>query len=494
MFTPEQFRFVLWFYAVDENGRFLYRDLTLQRLKGWGKDPLAAILCVAELVGPSRFGGWTDDGEPVGIENPAAWVQVAAVSESQTRNLMLLIPQYVPKRTRLEYGMEIGKEKTTARDGTRRLETITTSFRSQEGARPTLIIGEEPHHWLSSNGGHDLYDVLERNTTKAKGGNARLFWITNAFMPSEDSIGERNRLAYEKLEAAELLENSGLFYDSLEAPAEAPLDEASARAVLPVIRGDSVWLDIDTIVKSILDPRNPPQRSRRFWYNQIASTAETLIPTHIWGPAEIKGAKLQPGDEIILGFDGGRSEDATALVALRLSDRCLIPLLIRERPKALARGWEVDRTEFSDAVDHAFSHYKVRAFFADVSGWESYVDKWSDEYRDVLLVKATPGKSSVGYDMRGHQEEITHFNEGLVGSIHDQTIHHNGDPTLREHVMNTRGRVNRYGLTFDKTSRGDDRTLHNDAYAASLLAFIAMNKYLESGKRPKERSGQMWAF
>lgn len=34
--TPEQKRFVLWFYAIDESGRFLYREYVLQRLKGWG--------------------------------------------------------------------------------------------------------------------------------------------------------------------------------------------------------------------------------------------------------------------------------------------------------------------------------------------------------------------------------------------------------------------------------------------------------------------------
>ncbi|WP_241695036.1 hypothetical protein [Streptomyces sp. C] len=35
-FTREQLRFVLWWYAVDENGRFVYRKGVLQRLKGWG--------------------------------------------------------------------------------------------------------------------------------------------------------------------------------------------------------------------------------------------------------------------------------------------------------------------------------------------------------------------------------------------------------------------------------------------------------------------------
>lgn len=35
-FTSEQLRFVLWWYAIDRHGNFLYRKGTLQRLKGWG--------------------------------------------------------------------------------------------------------------------------------------------------------------------------------------------------------------------------------------------------------------------------------------------------------------------------------------------------------------------------------------------------------------------------------------------------------------------------
>ena len=36
-YTPEQARFILWWYAVDARGRFVFRDGVLQRLKGWGK-------------------------------------------------------------------------------------------------------------------------------------------------------------------------------------------------------------------------------------------------------------------------------------------------------------------------------------------------------------------------------------------------------------------------------------------------------------------------
>lgn len=35
-FTLEQLRFILWWYAIDETGRFVYRTGVLQRMKGWG--------------------------------------------------------------------------------------------------------------------------------------------------------------------------------------------------------------------------------------------------------------------------------------------------------------------------------------------------------------------------------------------------------------------------------------------------------------------------
>jgi len=35
-FTDEQARFLAWWYAVDERGRFVYRRGVLRRLKGWG--------------------------------------------------------------------------------------------------------------------------------------------------------------------------------------------------------------------------------------------------------------------------------------------------------------------------------------------------------------------------------------------------------------------------------------------------------------------------
>ena len=97
-FTPEQARFVLWWYAINPQGRFLYRSGMFRRMKGHGKDPLAAALCCVEFVGPCRYGGLDRQGEPIAEPHSASWIQVAAVSKDQTRNTMTLFPGMLSRK------------------------------------------------------------------------------------------------------------------------------------------------------------------------------------------------------------------------------------------------------------------------------------------------------------------------------------------------------------------------------------------------------------
>ena len=46
-YTMEQARFLLWFHALNPDGSRMYHSAVLQRLKGWGKDPLAAATSLA---------------------------------------------------------------------------------------------------------------------------------------------------------------------------------------------------------------------------------------------------------------------------------------------------------------------------------------------------------------------------------------------------------------------------------------------------------------
>jgi len=499
-FTREQMRFILWWYAVDEHGRFAYRKGVLQRLKGWGKDPVAAVLCMIEFVGPSQFSHWaTEDdvetgnarkvGDPVGKAHPRAWVQVAAVSRDQTRNTMTIFPGLISEKAKAEFDIEMGAELIRAKDKKVRLEAVTSSYRALEGARSTFVILNETHHWVKGNNGDKMYETVDGNATKRKG---RYLAITNAYLPGEDSVAERMREAYDKSLEGKFAQLR-IMYDSVEAPPGAPLTPEFARQVLEKVRGDAIWLDIDDIIQSILDTTISPARSRRMWYNQIVADEDALFSAEDWDPMFAQEF-LQPNDVVVLGFDGSKNRDATALVAIRASDRLIQPLGIWERPDGEeGKNWSVPRESVEAAVQAAFALFKVVGFYADVEQWESHIADWSEDYGEQLEVRAS-GSSSIGWDMRGSLKRSTLANEALMGAIiaHRFKVAEKAKPmnatndevdiawTLRRHVMNTRRRENNYGVSFGKESKNSHRKV--DGYAALLLAYQALLDWVERGK------------
>jgi phage terminase large subunit-like protein len=482
-FTPEQVRIVLRWFEIDDAGAFKRRSGTIRRLKGWGKDPFLAVLSLVEFVGPCRFGGWDSAGEPIAVPHTSPWVQIAATSMTQTKNTMRLMPGLISPRMIEEYGVDIGKEVIYSRAGGV-LEAVTSSPRSLEGGRATFVLLNETQHWLANNSGHDMAMTIAGNIGKSRGGGARSMQITNAPLPGEDSVAEQTWEAWSKVQAGELVD-SGMYYDSIEAPATVDLgDEESLRAGILAARGDATWLDIDWIISTIYQGTYPPWQSRRMFLNQLTAPDDALVAVHEWD-ACASADRLEPGDEIVLGFDGGRRDDATALVAIRINDRLVQPLGIWEAPDGPAgQDWEVDREAVDGIVRHTFEVYKVRAMFADVALWESYVDQWSQDFRRKLRIKAST-RSAVGRDMRGGLKELTEANERLVAAIVDGKLKHTGHQSLRRHVLNTRRRLNAYGVSFGKEHRESKRKV--DAYAAMMLADLARRTLLESPKYRKRR-------
>jgi hypothetical protein len=487
-FTPEQLRFVLWWYALDERGEFIYSSGVMQRLKGHGKDPLAAVLCLVELVGPCRFSHWDASGQPVGQRNPAAWVQIAAVNQSQTRNTARLFPSIMSDHFKATYDVRSGAEITYAMGSRVQLEAVTSSYRSLEGGRSSFILLNETHHWVSGNNGHQMYDTIVNNATKMDG---RYLAITNAYMPGEDSVAERWREAYDKTVEGKTAD-VGMMYDSLEAPSHAPMDPLVLPIILDMVRGDSKWLKIPSIMKSILNATIAISRSRRMWLNQIVAEEDALYGAPQWDPLHVEDAELMAGDEIVLGFDGGKTDDATALVAIRVRDSIAFPLGIFEKPDGPAGdGWEINRELVDSLVHETFQLYEVKGFYADVALWESYIHDWEKQYGETLAVKAE-GFSAIGWDMRQSQKKVTRSHERLMRTIFDGKLWHGGEyglnRTLRRHVLNARKRSNNYGISFGKESRESPRKV--DAYAALLLAFECLHDLQTRGKSTKKKSGR----
>lgn len=559
--TREQKRFLLWWYAIDDRGRFIFRDGVLQRLKGWGKDPIVAVIAAVEFVGPCRFGGWITDeaeahelglevGDPRGIDHPRAWIQIAAVSKDQTRNTMTLFPGLFSPACMAACGIkkgDIGKEIIYAQGGSRRIEAVTSSPRAIEGGRPTFVVRNETHHWIASNEGHEMAAVIDRNVTKSKDGAARALSITNAYDPADDSVAQHERESWE-LQKAGLSIDTGVLYDSLEAPDDARLrppksadgiepSEAEIRAyigaVIEAVRGDASWLDVERIVNSILDPQNPPSRSRRFYYNQIVASEDAWCD-----PKAIRAAVNPlvnrsglthsvdmlragwlaiPTEPVVMFFDGSKSRDATGLIGCTVEDGDVFTIGVWQKPAGEAgKTWTVPRNEVDERVDEAFDRFNIIAFWGDPSHaqdddatryWDGYLDAWHRRYKDRLRKEAwavTWGTKahSIMWDMTSPErqaqfvagaemfvEEIENLDDD---GLHAPLFRHDGHPALIDHLGNARRYPTRWGVSLWKGSRESAKKvdLAVCAVGARMLRRLVLNKAVEEPE--SDQPGELW--
>lgn len=486
-FTSEQARAVLWGYAIDTDGRFLYRRFLFQRCKGHGKDPMVAALALFEAVGPCRLDYIDENGDVHGRPISDAYIQIAAVNLQQTRNTSDLFGALLTDEAREQYNFNLGQEVSYARGGLVQIHCVTSSPRALEGKRPTFMISNEAQWHVETNKGHAMYGVMTGNMAKRPlRSQCHMLIIANAPIPGQDSICERLIESYRNTMIGKG-DDRDLLYDSLEAPLNVPATRKDIMDVMEVIRGDSVWLDPESVVADFFDATNPITESRRKWLNTIQSSDDAVL-SNVTIDATQREGFLSPGDEIVLGFDGGRTDDSTALIAIRIHDRLAVPIRLWEKPPR-SENWVVPHDEVDSAVHDTFSRYRVKAFFADVNLWEPYILQWSDDYGETLTVRAS-GESHIGWDMRGVRKS-TMAHERLVSALLNGKLFHNGDPILKQHMGNARKRFNVHGMSFGKEARGSSRKV--DAYAALMIAYEALHCHLERGRETveKKRTGRV---
>lgn len=510
-FTGEQIRFMLWFYAVNPDGTWLYREATLQRMKGWGKDPLGAVICLAELLGPCRF-DYFDGDTPVGMENEAAWVQVMATSKSQNDNTMKMLPILISDDLKRGRNLKVGIQKISVIGTARFLESVTSNPATREGNRPSFQIGNEPHWWKHNNQGHEMRAVMDRNLKEP---GARILWLTNAYNPSEDSVGQANREGWEDMSASR--HGTEVMYDSLEAPANARLRPNEILTVLKAVAGDAWWIQFDVIRERILDSRNSQTESRRFYYNQIQADEEHwLDPEDVdatvaaevlnWRKdpdidttdrdyvLRVGWARVDPKDKIVMFGDGGKGDDHTALSGYRLSDGYTFAIGQWGRPANMddRLPWSAPRQEVDARVVEAMDRFNVVAFWFDPSHtkdeddspyWDGTCDLWHRRYKDdlqVWAIKTGDRQHSVKWDMSNpaHQEMFVHHAEQFQHEITERTLTHDGHPTFVRYMKNAKQYLTKYGWSLYKGSRGSKRKIDGAVthVGARMLGQIVLNR------------------
>lgn len=508
--TRGQRRFLILWYHVDADGRFTYRSGIKRGAKGTGKDPMAGAMCNTELRGPVELSDWDDEtGRPVGRQRGFPLVQVISNSEAQSRDVLRVANAMWSQEAREVYNLDCGETRTVLRGNGGRFEIPPSSEASGEGDPATFVALNESHHMTTTSGGARVAAMGRRNVAKSPGSiQARLCEFTNAHRQGEGSVAERSFEAWQTQLAPKYHGKPDILYDSIEAPPATDIMTEEGRLTgLTAAYMDATWGDLPRLSAEMMDTRTSVADTIRYYLNGLAAEEDAWVEPGNFDALAAADTVVADGDQIALFLDCSKSDDATGIVACRLSDMFVWPLGVWQRP----RGWDdhrhgrwlVPRDVVDAEVRAAFTRYRVSWFGVDPSParddsdeslyWMSLVDAWHRDFAKRLPVWATPGSvgHSVLFDMRISQSGGTQRNakftqaaEMVAGMIDEEglggALRHNGDSMLRLHVHNARRRPNQWGISLGKVTR--DSSKHVDLAVCMVGAVLGVREVMNSGK------------
>jgi hypothetical protein len=480
--TPEQALFVLRFYEIDPRTMHRrYRRAVFSRPKGSGKSPLLAAIACVEALGPVVPDGFDAAGEPVGkpwgtVRTP--WVQLAAVSEDQTRNAWTPLLEMLREGPAADHfpGLEPLDSFVNLPKG--RIDFVTSSATSREGNRPVFAVLDQTESWTPERQGPKFAATIRRNLGKTGGSSIE---APNAYVPGALSVAEGSA-EYAKRIAEGRAADEGLLWDHREAPPETDMaDRESLMAGLRFAYGDSAedaggWVDLERIAAEVWDPATDPQDARQYYLNQVTHASDAWLSQPEWAGCSDATQVVADRDVVTLGFDGSRKRtgsrttDATALIGCRVSDGHLFEIGVWEEPQGpAAAGWQVPTVEVLAAVEHAFRRWTVVGFYADPALWEGHIAQWEAAHGAGLRIKATRDHPIEWWMNR--PSIVVRALEQFHGAVSDRELSHDGSYALTRHVLNARRRVGRSGVAIAKASPESPQKI--DAAVAAVLAWQA---------------------
>lgn len=416
-------------------GKRRFKRVGLSMRKGTAKTEKAAWIAYAELhpEGPVRCDGWRRNGkawEPVGAPIRDPYIPMVAYTEEQTEDLA-----YGALYAIVTEGPDVdlfdpGLERIMRIGGDGKAVALASAPDARDGARTTFQHFDETHRFTLPRL-KEAHRTMLANIPKRPIADPWSLETTTAPAPGEGSIAEET-MDYARHIATGAVADPRLFYFHRAASEKHDLDtdDGVRAAVLEASGPYAEWSDVDGIVEQIrsASPANRPYLER-VWLNRLVRDSEQAFDAPAWkllaSPQDVVRGAL-----IVLGFDGSRREDATALIATVVETGYQFVLGIWERPPR-AKSWEVDEAAVDVAVAEAFDTYTVWRMYADPPYWETKVSEWAGRYgKERVHEWATWRQRPMAYALRGYATAIEHGE-----------LTHDGNEQMASHLGNARKRL-----------------------------------------------------
>lgn len=219
--------------------------------------------------------------------------------------------------------------------------------------------------------------------------------------------------------------------------------------------------------------------------NMWVDSSRAWLPDGAWDKCATLGDEPEiPARGVVLGFDGSRNGDNTALVACTIErDPKLWVLGLWERPQG-DDFWRVPRAEVKDAIRAAFRKYKVAELAYDSYLWQDAMEELGEEFPERLV------------EFPQTSQRMAPATQRFYELVQNQKIRHNGDPRLSRHLSNAQIKTDERGARLVKDARNSPRKI--DLAVASVMAVDRAAFYLDNdslgfvGGVPVEKVRFVW--
>ena len=458
-------------------GRRRFRRVAISLRKGSAKTELAAAICAVELhpQGPVRTVDWRREGRewvPVGGPVTDPYIPMLAYTEEQSDELAYGALLVMLGEGRDAGLFDLGLARILRRNGSGKAVSLATAPDTRDGARTTFELFDETHRLVLPRQ-KEAHRTMLANLPKRRLADAWALEITTAPDPGEGSVAE-NTMDYARQVADGAKADARLYFFHRQASDGHDLtDRAGIRAAVVEASGPvAEWSDIDGIVEQWDDPSADRAYLARVWLNMLKrSTAQAFDATR-WR-ALAKTYAPERGALIVIGGDGSKSGDHTALIATEVTTGYQWSLGIWSPDDY---GGEIPRHLVDVAVDDAMSTYSVWRFLMDPPYWTTELAEWQGKYGDKVVQKWET------YRNRQMSAAVRAFHQ----AIGDGTLSHSGDVTLAAHIGNCHRRI-----VLDRDDKGDrmwtlqkerpDSVHKIDAAVAAVLSWVARTEAVAAG-------------
>lgn len=216
--------------------------------------------------------------------------------------------------------------------------------------------------------------------------------------------------------------------------------------------GDFLYLeDFKSIVNKV-----PEAEFRTKRLNQWVSAAQVWLPQGSWDRCADPSRVIEPGSNVVLGFDGSFNNDSTALVVATCSSTPHLDVVeCWEKPEQAGNEWQVPILDVEEAIRQACRRWQVREIACDPY-------RWARSYQIL------EGEGLPVVEFPQHPARMVPATQRFYEAVVNGTLTHSGDPRLARHVGNCVIKTDARGSRLAKDAKASNRKI--DLAVASVMA------------------------